>query len=105
MDDVAGVAVAPEQDTWRLLGFHVPPEQTRSIARFKPDLLERKTADARPVPLDPGSRVVDEQLIEDVGHVALLRLSATQEAVSYQPSALRWRIKDGSAIHELIAES
>src|SRR3954447_21086011 len=66
IDDVAAVAMAPQQDGIRSSTFDVPAEETRTIVGWKPDIFERQAAGRAPVLILPGHRVVDKDLIQDI---------------------------------------
>ena len=66
MDDIARVAVTPEQHRRGLVGRDKPPEQFGSVRRLKDDVLERKAGKPGPIPVNPRGGMIDEKLIEEV---------------------------------------
>jgi len=66
MDDIARVAVTPEQHRRGLVGRDKPPEQFGSVRRPKGDVLERKAGQPGPIPVNPRGGMIDENLVEEV---------------------------------------
>ena len=57
--------MAPEYDRTICLRLHVPAKQPRPIGGLKPHILQRQSTEPSPVPILPGLRMEDKELIED----------------------------------------
>jgi len=55
VDDVAGIAVAPQNNRAVSLRLDVPSEQPRPIASLKPHVFKRQPSEPGPIPICPGS--------------------------------------------------
>jgi hypothetical protein len=65
VDDIPGVAVAPEYDRTICLRLNVPTEQPRSISSLKPHIFQRQATADFPVVISPRLGMVDEELIKN----------------------------------------
>ncbi len=65
VNDITGVAMAPEYDRTIRLHLNVPTEQPRPIGSLKPYILKRQPTKTRPVSILPGLGMIDEELIKD----------------------------------------
>jgi hypothetical protein len=67
VDNISGIAVTPQQNRRRTQRRNKPSKEFGFICSVEGDVLERQPGDARPIPVDPRSWMIDEQLIEEVG--------------------------------------
>jgi hypothetical protein len=65
VDDVPGIAVAPEYDWTICLRLNIPTEQPRPIGSLKPHLFKRQPTEPSPVPILPRFRMINEELVEE----------------------------------------
>src|SRR6185437_7882752 len=71
VDDIARIAMAPQDDRPISRRLYVPAEQADAIRSLKPHIFQRQPAQPCPVSVLPRFRMIDEELIEHDGSVFL----------------------------------